>query len=155
MSGNTLSHNAESKQAENTLRNFRIKRLHGVNIRFEWEADNGEKGHISYALDRDVQKFYLMDEGYTKSESSALLGAVFEKLNEICIVKETIKKSRRDEIIESMCYTLRHDFGLTKSENAGMLSSGLTEKERQALWINMAQIYDNVIVPQILKNENC
>ena len=138
---------------ENTMRNFNISKLYGVNLRFEWQTRDGEKGIISYALDRDVQKFYLMDEGYTSQEYAALLQALFEKLKESCIIKETNKKSKRDEIISSMCYSVRHDFGLNK-EKTSLLSSGMTDSERKALWSQMEQIYDNVIVPNFVKNEN-
>ena len=137
---------------KNTMRNFEISRLYGVNVNFEWKSTDGQKGRISYALNSDVQKFYLMDEGYTRQESSALLQALFEKLKEICIVKETPKKSQRDEIVASMCYSVRHDFGLNK-EGSSPLSGGMTDAERKALWTQMQQIYDNVIVPNFLNNE--
>ncbi len=56
----------------------------------------------------------------------------------------------REEIITSMCYTYRHDFGLNKSLGTGfadIISSGMTDEERQALWNQMAQIFDNDILP--------
>ena len=55
----------------------------------------------------------------------------------------------REQIITSMCYTYRHDYGLTISEDDRMytLNSGVTEKERKAIWNNMAQIFDNDIAP--------
>jgi hypothetical protein len=47
-----------------------------------------------------------------------------------------------------MCYTTRHDYGLEKSEKSIFdLSSGLTDQEREALWRQMAQIFDNDIAP--------
>ena len=52
----------------------------------------------------------------------------------------------RDEIITSMCYTYRHDYGLTKSAG-DQLGSGMTQEQRQALWHQMAQIFDNDILP--------
>lgn len=151
MSESTLNKN--SNPFTQVGRNFDVTRLNYVNIGFEWKTADGEKGNICFALDSDVQKFHLMDEGYTKQEVTALLKALFEKLNEKCVVKETKKKSKRDQIISSMCYSVRHDYGLTKDENS-ILSSGLTEAERKALWANMEQIYDNVIVPHFLQNEN-
>jgi hypothetical protein len=56
----------------------------------------------------------------------------------------------REEIITSMCYTMRHDYGLDKSEGegfAGALSAGMTKTERAFLWNQMAQIFDNDIAP--------
>ena len=64
----------------------------------------------------------------------------------------------RDEIITSMCYTYRHDYGLVKeSDPCGYsfpLQSGMTEIERHALWNQMAQIFDNDIAPNMeFKND--
>ena len=56
----------------------------------------------------------------------------------------------REEIITNMCYTFRHDFGLDKSIGTGfanIISSGMTDEEREALWRQMAQIFDNDIAP--------
>jgi len=57
----------------------------------------------------------------------------------------------RDQIIDSMCMTFRHDYGLVISEDDRMYSimSGMTENERKALWRSMAQIFDNDIAPLI------
>jgi hypothetical protein len=52
----------------------------------------------------------------------------------------------REEIITSMCYTYRHDYGLDKTD-ANILSSGTTEQQRQQIWTMMAQIFDNSILP--------
>lgn len=50
-----------------------------------------------------------------------------------------------------MCYTYRHDYGLVKQVDPGgydfPLSAGMTEIERKALWMTMAQVFDNDIVP--------
>lgn len=61
----------------------------------------------------------------------------------------------REQIINDMCMTCRHDYGLEISEDDRMytLSSGMTKHEREALWRNMAQIFDNDIAP-LLKNSN-
>jgi hypothetical protein len=65
----------------------------------------------------------------------------------------------REQIITSMCYTMRHDYGLVKEpqeytvNNAESLSafhhltSGMYQEEREALWRQMAQIFDNDIAP--------
>ncbi len=56
----------------------------------------------------------------------------------------------REEIITSMCYTWRHDYGLEKTIGTGfadIFSSGMTKDERQSLWNQMAQIFDNDIAP--------
>ena len=65
----------------------------------------------------------------------------------------------REEIITSMCYTMRHDYGLVKepmnfdSNNANeifafdRLTAGMYLGEQEALWRQMAQIFDNDILP--------
>ena len=65
----------------------------------------------------------------------------------------------REQIITSMCYTMRHDYGIIKESqeftgnNAESLSafhyltSGMYPEEREALWRQMAQIFDNDIFP--------
>jgi hypothetical protein len=54
----------------------------------------------------------------------------------------------REEIITSMCYTTRHDYGLGRPADSPFpLASGLTDQERLALWNQMAQIFDNDILP--------
>lgn len=61
----------------------------------------------------------------------------------------------REEIINNMCMTFRHDYGLVISDDDRMYSlmSGMTESERKMLFNNMAQIFDNDIAP-LLKNYN-
>ena len=54
----------------------------------------------------------------------------------------------REDIITAMCYTMRHDYGLDKSIGTGfadIISSGITKDERQIMWNQMAQIFDNNI----------
>ena len=56
----------------------------------------------------------------------------------------------REQIINSMCFTFRHDYGLEKDLGNGFmseLSAGMTKQERVALWNQMAQIFDNDIAP--------
>jgi hypothetical protein len=59
----------------------------------------------------------------------------------------------REEIITSMCYTMRHDYGLNRHEEKNgvtyNLTSGMTDEERAALWRQMAQIFDNDILPHM------
>lgn len=65
----------------------------------------------------------------------------------------------REQIITSMCYTFRHDYGLRKPEQTlsdfiNNISSGMTDREAQALWNQMAQIFDNDIKPYMdFKND--
>jgi hypothetical protein len=61
----------------------------------------------------------------------------------------------REAIITSMCYTMRHDYGLDRPEDSAFpFASGLTDQERQALWNQMAQIFDNDIAPYMeFKND--
>lgn len=53
----------------------------------------------------------------------------------------------REDIINSMCFTRRHDYGLDKREGAYAFEAGMTESEREALYRQMAQIFDNDIAP--------
>ena len=55
----------------------------------------------------------------------------------------------REEIITSMCYTYRHDYGLEKTYEGYLPISGMTNNERAALYNTMAQIFDNVIAPHM------
>ena len=51
----------------------------------------------------------------------------------------------REEIINSMCYTWRHDFGLDKDPDDDAIAAGMTAIERVLLWNAMAQVFDNDI----------
>jgi hypothetical protein len=58
----------------------------------------------------------------------------------------------REQIITSMCYTWRHDYGLDRQEHdgpGGLITAGLTEQQRKTLWQQMAQIFDNDIAPNM------
>lgn len=65
----------------------------------------------------------------------------------------------RDQIITNMCYTWRHDYGIVKDPDhkarPGMtefideISAGMYQVEREALWRQMAQIFDNDIAPHM------
>lgn len=60
----------------------------------------------------------------------------------------------REDIITSMCYTYRHDYGLTRDPADAPWVSGMTDIERKGLWKTMAQIYDNDIEPIMKLKEN-
>jgi nicotinic acid phosphoribosyltransferase len=56
----------------------------------------------------------------------------------------------RLQIITSMCYTFRHDYGLRKGgamPHSSLYQGGMTDEEAKALWDQMAQIFDNDIAP--------
>jgi hypothetical protein len=57
----------------------------------------------------------------------------------------------REQIINAMCLTFRHDYGLVISEDDRMYSlmSGMTEREREALFNDMAQIFDHNFAPTL------
>ena len=57
----------------------------------------------------------------------------------------------REQIINNMCLTFRHDYGLVISEDDRMytLMSGMTEREREALYRDMAQIFDHNFAPAL------
>ena len=56
----------------------------------------------------------------------------------------------REDIIISMCMTYRHDFGLvcnTGESGPYPFPSGMTDQEKESLYRQMAQIFDNCIQP--------
>ena len=56
----------------------------------------------------------------------------------------------REAIIHSMCMTYRHDYGLEKSTGEFgpyPFPAGMTKQEREALYRQMAQIFDNCVAP--------
>lgn len=58
----------------------------------------------------------------------------------------------REQIITSMCYTWRHDYGLDRREHdgpGGLITVGFTTADREFLWKQMAQIFDNDIAPNM------
>ena len=63
----------------------------------------------------------------------------------------------REEIITAMATTFRHDYGLVISEFDKIempFSCGMTETERNSLWSDMAQIFDNDIAPLLDHHKN-
>ncbi len=68
------------------------------------------------------------------------------------IKEEEMNAEARELIITNMCYTWRHDYGLEKTVGTGFadtISSGMTKEERESLWRQMAQIFDNDIAPHM------
>lgn len=63
----------------------------------------------------------------------------------------------RDEIITGMCYTWRHDYGIVKdpeyknhqNDVIDSISAGMYRWEREQLWKQMAQLFDNDIAPHM------
>jgi len=56
----------------------------------------------------------------------------------------------REQIIESMCFTFRHDYGLRRDpKDPNPFGSGMTIEEQRALYDSMAQIFDNDIAPHM------
>ena len=53
------------------------------------------------------------------------------------------------EIIISMCYSYRHDYGLRKEPDDPNWTSGMTEQDAIMLYKTMEQIYNNDIEPII------
>ena len=46
-----------------------------------------------------------------------------------------------------MCYTWRHDYGLDEPSNTNPFNAGMTSSQRNLLWKQMAQLFDNDIAP--------
>jgi hypothetical protein len=62
----------------------------------------------------------------------------------------------KQEIITSMCYTWRHDYGLSKHPDdkfGGLITAGMTDLERQSLYKQMEQLYTHHIEPIVTELE--
>jgi hypothetical protein len=55
----------------------------------------------------------------------------------------------KEEIINSMCLSYRHDYGLRKDNSEPNWTAGMTEKDAKMLYKTMEQIYNNDIAPII------
>lgn len=58
----------------------------------------------------------------------------------------------KQEIITDMCYTSRHDYGLSKEINdpfLGSITAGMTEMEKLSLYKQMEQLYTHHIQPLV------
>lgn len=64
---------------------------------------------------------------------------------EKCKLSDAIFKNR-EEIITDMCYTWRHDYGMTKCEDDGVGSAGMTMSEQMLFRSRMSQLFDNSII---------
>lgn len=60
----------------------------------------------------------------------------------------------KEEIIQSMCLTYRHDYGLRKLSTDPSWAAGMTEEDAKSLYKIMEQIYNNDIKPLIDKAQN-
>jgi hypothetical protein len=60
----------------------------------------------------------------------------------------------KEEIINSMCLTYRHDYGLRKAETDPTWHAGMTEQDAKLLYIRMEQIYNNNIEPLLKEMKN-
>jgi len=58
----------------------------------------------------------------------------------------------KEEIINDMCMTYRHDYGLDKSPDDPSWCAGMTPEERRGLYNTMRQIYENNIEPLLKVN---
>ena len=52
----------------------------------------------------------------------------------INLLSRNIFVKTREEIILSMCFTYRHDYGLIKSTHAHPFEAGVTEDEQKFIW---------------------
>jgi hypothetical protein len=59
------------------------------------------------------------------------------------------KAPNRCEIIEAMCVTWRHDFGIDRINDALVVGCGMSEGEREFLRREMGQLFDHHIAPAV------
>ena len=57
----------------------------------------------------------------------------------------------REEIINDMCMTYRHDYGLDKLPGDPPWTAGMTPEERKGLYATMSQIYEHNVAPLLEK----
>lgn len=62
------------------------------------------------------------------------------------LVSEQNKDAERARVVDAMCMTWRHDFGLDRKEDE-LGSCGMTDTERDALRRQMGQLYDHHCLP--------
>jgi hypothetical protein len=55
----------------------------------------------------------------------------------------------KEEIINSMCLSYRHDYGLRKEKSDPSWTAGMTKEDAEMLYKTMEQIYNNDIEPII------
>jgi hypothetical protein len=55
----------------------------------------------------------------------------------------------KEQIINDMCYTYRHDYGLRKDPSEPPWTAGMTEQDAKMLYKTMEQIYNNNIEPHL------
>jgi len=60
----------------------------------------------------------------------------------------------KEEIINSMCLSYRHDYGLRKDKYEPAWTSGMTEEDAKMLYKTMEQIYNNDIEPLLKEMKN-
>lgn len=65
------------------------------------------------------------------------------------IEEERAQRAERRRMVDSMCLTMRHDFGLDKTTSDFGFSSGMTAGERQQLWDQMGKLFDHHFAPAL------
>ena len=60
----------------------------------------------------------------------------------------------KEQIINDMCMTYRHDYGLRKFPGEPNWTAGMTEQDAKMLYKTMEQIYNNDIEPLLRKKHN-
>lgn len=58
-------------------------------------------------------------------------------------------KKTREEIIYAMCKTWRHDYDFEVESKTDPLQAGMTATQRELLFKQMAQVFDNDIAPHM------
>ena len=60
-----------------------------------------------------------------------------------------LNSTDREQIIQEMCLSYRHDYGLNKDPTDPPWCAGMTPVERMGLYRTMAAIYDGNIAPLV------
>jgi hypothetical protein len=94
-------------------------------------------------FDHDAQ-MKVTGDFYDDKARRAYSNAICNQLNNVKQLPNGLPEAPPASLLYSMAMRYRHDFGLDKAEDAGPLTAGCTEAERQAIITLMRQLYEEV-----------
>ena len=108
-----------------------------------WSVSEDGRSISSDNFVHDVQ-LKVSGDFYDDEDRRAYARRLATQLNEHKPLSTGLPKEPPAGLLHSMALRTRHDFGLTKIETDGPLTSGVTREERIALLDNMRRFYEEV-----------